>query len=57
MNGGEYIIFTIHGFMDGLFSDRLAPVLEPGCDGPGIPGEKRDTRSQHGVYGAYGAHQ
>ena len=53
MNAGEYIILTVHGFMDGVFSDCLAPILEPGCDRPAIPGEeKRDTRSQHGAYGA-----
>ena len=51
MNTGEYIILTIHGFMDGVFSDRLAPILEPGCNRPGIPGKKRGTRSQHGAYG------
>jgi len=28
--------------MDGVFSDRLTPILEPSCDGPGIPGEKRE---------------
>ena len=38
--------------MDGVFSDCLTPILEPGCDGPGIPGEKRDGRRQHGAYGA-----
>ncbi len=53
MNAGEYIILTIHGFMDGAFSDRLAPILEPGRDGPGIPGEKREARSQHGANRAH----
>jgi hypothetical protein len=39
--------------MDCVFPDRLTPILEPGCDGPGIPREKRDARCQHGAYGAH----